>query len=141
MIPIFFTTGMKKIFIVEDQEDVRFIYANTIAKRFTDVVVAGEAATGEDALITIPDVKPDLIIVDVSLPGMDGIELVRQLHEKDPYLKILVMTGYERDLLQESAIAAGAEDILEKGNLPAMVRRIAEILNVELHPKSVRARS
>lgn len=132
---------MKKLFIVEDQEDIRFIYSRTIARRFPDIAIVGETATGEEALLAIPKAKPDLVIVDISLPGMDGIELVRRLHKEDPQLRILVMTGYERELLEGAATEAGAAGIIEKGNLSSMIQRISEILNLELHRKPERARS
>lgn len=134
---------MKKIFVVEDQEDIRIIYGRTIAKRFDEVTLSGEASTGEEALAAIPIAKPDLVLVDVSLPGMDGIELVRQLHQKDPAMKFLIMTGYEREMIREAALKAGAEDVLEKGDVPGMIRRIAEVLSVKYRsaPAPVKSRT
>ncbi len=129
---------MKKVFLVEDQDDIRVIYTRMIAKRLKDVVVAGESATGEQALKDIPKIQPDLVIVDVSLPGMDGIELVRRLRKVAPWVKALILTAYERGLFLQAAQEAGAENVLEKGDWDGMLHEIAVVLELPRESRGLR---
>ena len=71
------------IFIVEDHRLVRHMLGKLI-RRNPDFTLCGRAATGEAALEQIPACQPKLVLVDVSLPGIDGIELIRILHERYP---------------------------------------------------------
>ena len=108
---------MGKIFIVEDHAVIRRGYSSLI-KRRPDLEVCGEAISGEDALNTIPDCGPDLVLIDVSLPGMSGVDLVRRLKVAQPNLATLVVSGHEESLFSEGVLAAGAKGYIMKEQAP-----------------------
>ena len=108
---------MGKIFIVEDHAVIRRGYSSLI-KRRPDLEVCGEAISGEDALEAIPACAPDLVLIDVSLPGMSGVDLVRRLKALQPDLATLVVSGHEEALFGEGVLAAGAKGYIMKEQAP-----------------------
>ena len=108
---------MGKIFIVEDHAVIRRGYSSLI-KRRPDLEVCGEASSGEDALDAIPDCRPDVVLIDVSLPGMSGVDLVRHLKVVQPNLATLVVSGHEESLFGEGVLAAGAKGYIMKEQAP-----------------------
>jgi DNA-binding NarL/FixJ family response regulator len=85
--------------------------------------------TGEAALAGIPAQKPDIVLVDINLPGMDGIELIAKLKLKLPELPMLILTTYEESTLIFNALRAGASGYLLKKAIPEeLVSAIEEVL-------------
>ena len=80
-----------------------------------DLEVAGEAATGEEAVRLAHTLQPDVILMDLSLPGIDGIEATRRIVRDGPRANLLVVTMYEDDESVFSALRAGARGYLLKG--------------------------
>ncbi len=83
-----------QIFMVEDYPAVRSAYA-LFLQRDPDLSVCGAVASGEEALTLIPYCYPDLVLVDIFLPGMDGLTLITQLYQTHPALPILIVTSRE----------------------------------------------
>jgi len=106
-----------KIFIVEDHAVIRRGYSSLI-KRRPDLEVCGEAISGEEALDAIPACRPDLVLIDVSLPGMSGVDLVRRLKVIQPNLATLVVSGHEESHFSEGVLAAGAKGYIMKEQAP-----------------------
>ncbi|PIQ62570.1 MAG: DNA-binding response regulator [Bacteroidetes bacterium CG12_big_fil_rev_8_21_14_0_65_60_17] len=79
-----------------------------------DIRVCCEKETAESMLETLEEARPAVVIVDVSLPGMSGIELIPQIHEINPEIKILVVSRHDESLYAERAIRAGARGYLMK---------------------------
>jgi DNA-binding NarL/FixJ family response regulator len=79
-----------------------------------DLEVAGEAATGEEAIRLAQAVQPDVILMDLNLPGLDGIEATRQIVRDSPRANVLVVTMYEDDESVFAALRAGARGYLTK---------------------------
>jgi DNA-binding NarL/FixJ family response regulator len=77
----------------------------------------GSYASGEAAAAGVPEKKPDVLLVDINLPGMNGIECVQKLKEKIPSLHILMLTAYEESDLIFNSLRAGASGYLLKKNL------------------------
>ena len=101
------------IAIVEDLDAVRnglkeFISLNT------DFIVVGAYKTGEEALINLPLVEADIVIMDINLPGMNGIECIRQVKDKSPSTQFMMFTVYENDEKVFEALKAGASGYLLK---------------------------
>lgn len=120
---------MGKIFIVEDHAVIRRGYISLI-KRKPDLEICGEASSGEDALVSIPGCAPDLVLVDVSLPGMSGIDLVRRLQMTQPDLATLVISGHEEALFVEGVLAAGARGYVMKEQAPeVLIKAIYQVLS------------
>jgi two-component system response regulator NreC len=79
--------------------------------------VVGEAANGREAVEKATKLKPDVAIVDISMPELDGIEVVRQIREAVPDTKVLVLTMHESDQMVRRALDAGARGYLLKSDL------------------------
>src|SRR4051794_796812 len=95
-----------------------------------DVVVVGEAENGHDAVRMAKELKPSIIVLDLAMPGLDGLEAITLIRaEPDPPV-ILVHSGFDADTMRDRVLALGAEAYLEKGgNLREVreaVRRLVE---------------
>ena len=114
------------LLIVDDSTDNRTIYAEFLTFRGYRVA---EAADGQEALDQAPALQPDLVVLDLSMPGMDGRETTRRL-KADPHTRaipILVLTG--RLHLRDAALAAGADTYVAKPCLPEeLIAKIEELL-------------
>jgi len=100
-------TPKSKVFIVDDHAIVRQGLAELINDQ-QDLVVVGEADNPPDALKRINDARPDVVVLDITLNGGDGIELCRQLHERTPDLPILILSMHDETLYAERVMRAGA---------------------------------
>jgi len=101
------------IAIVEDLEAVRNGLKDFISLS-TDFLVVGVFKTGEEALKGLPDIAPDIVIMDINLPGMNGIECIRQVKDKSPGTQFMMFTVYENDEKVFEALKAGASGYLLK---------------------------
>ena len=122
-------TGPINIAIIEDQRDIREGLA-TIFK-FTDGYrCTGSYRSMEEALERINGDIPDVALVDIGLPGMNGIEGIRKLKERHPEMLMLMLTVYEDDEYIFDALCAGANGYLLKKTAPArLVESVREALN------------
>lgn len=109
-------TRMRKktrILVVDDHPIVRQGLALMI-NREPDMLVCGEAEEAHSALRAVPELQPDVLIVDISLNGPDGIELVKSVRVRDPRLPILVLSMHDESLYAERALRAGANGYIMK---------------------------
>jgi DNA-binding NarL/FixJ family response regulator len=92
--------------------------------------VVGEAANGREALQKAIDLKPDVAVIDLGMPDLDGIEVTRQVRKAVPEIKVLVLTMHDSDQLVRRALEAGAHGYLLKSDLtnslPKAVKAISE---------------
>ena len=100
-----------RVLIVDDHQVVREGLQRML-KLEDDIQVVGEATNMEEALSQAELFSPDIILMDIKMPGADGVETTRKLKEKQPACKIIMLTLYEEYLVQ--AIEAGAEGYLLK---------------------------
>jgi DNA-binding NarL/FixJ family response regulator len=80
-----------------------------------DTEVVGEASSGEEVLARALELQPDVILMDIKMPGMNGIEATRKILEASPHVAILVVTMFEDDDFVFAAMRAGARGYLLKG--------------------------
>ena len=99
--------------IVEDLDVVRNGLKDFISLS-TDFLVVGSYKSGEEALQKLPETKPDIVIMDINLPGMSGIECIRQVKDKSPGTQFMMFTVYENDEKVFEALKAGASGYLLK---------------------------
>ena len=97
----------------------------------SDLQVVGEADSAEAALSALPELTPDLLMVDLSLPGISGIELVRQLKEQRPELRCLVVTGHTDPLYRAAAATAGAAGYVTKDDPDGVLAAVRAALGSE----------
>lgn len=90
--------------------------------------VVGEAESAETALVQLTSLQPDLCLVDLSLPGMSGLELVKHLHKQESKLRCLVVTGHSDPLYQSAALAAGAAGYITKDDPDAVLEAIRGVM-------------
>jgi len=82
---------MKRIMVVDDEENIRFLYKEELEDEGFTVELA---KNGEEALEKLPDFKPDLITLDIKMPGMNGIEVLKRIREQDRKLPIVLCSAY-----------------------------------------------
>lgn len=104
---------MAKLLIVDDEEDVREFAANFFRKRKIDVITA---SSGEEALDLIKQQKSDLVLLDIRMSGIDGIETLRRIRESDKNAKVIMITGRkpEEEASFDKCRQLGAIDYIHK---------------------------
>jgi DNA-binding NarL/FixJ family response regulator len=115
------------IAIVDDTADVRRS-VETFLRHQPDMCCVGSFETAEKALLAIPELKPQLVLMDINLPGMSGIECVRLLSKQMPVLQIVMLTVYEDDDDIFNSLAAGATGYLLKPvRMETLIEAIREV--------------
>ncbi len=119
---------MIRVMIVDDEPLVRRGLTMRL-KLVPDIQIVGEACDGVDALECAQELKPDVIVMDVSMPRLDGIQATEALHELAPHTGVVILTLHADPATQVRAEAAGAAAFLAKGsgeqNLIAAIRQAA----------------
>ena len=118
-----------KVILVDDHAVVRAGY-KILLKNIDAIEVVAEAANGEDAVQLSKDCNPDVIVMDISLPGMGGIEAIRQITLINTNVKILVFSMHEELVFVEQALQAGAHGYMTKSSNPQLLSKaIKKIYN------------
>src|SRR5690242_7898213 len=102
---------MSKLLLIDDEEDVRYSLERTLAAEGLELATA---ASGEEGLRVIPKFKPDLVLMDVRMTGMTGLETLRKIRATDPKLLVILMTAYGTTQTAIEAMKLGAYDYLLK---------------------------
>lgn len=120
---------MVNVFIVEDHAVIRQGYA-LVLRREPDISICGEADSGEAALLQIQSVSADIVLVDFSLPGMTGLEMIQHLQKAKPELPTIVISGHEDEDFIEGILAAGATRyIVKERAAQLLVPTIRQVMN------------
>ncbi|MGA9348090.1 MAG: response regulator transcription factor [Anaerolineae bacterium] len=82
-----------------------------------DIEVIGEAADGQEALLKTRELQPDLVLMDVRMPGTNGIDATRQLKDEMPELRVIILTIFDMQEYREAAMASGASGYVVKKSL------------------------
>jgi len=116
------------ILLVDDQRLMRE-GLRTLLELEDDLTVVGEAGTGEEALARYAELEPDIVLMDVRMPGMDGVEATRRLHSQWPEVKIIILTTFDEDEYIFEGLRAGARGYLLKAvsgdELAVAIRKVA----------------
>jgi len=124
------TIGEKiRVMLVDDHAVVRVGF-RMLLEASGDIEIVGEAENGEAAYQRFPELKPDVVVLDLAMPGMGGIETVRRLVAREPHTRVLVLSAHEDMVHLKRVLNAGALGYLSKRTAPeeliGAVRAIAE---------------
>jgi DNA-binding NarL/FixJ family response regulator len=105
-----------KVLVVDDHTIVRDGICALLALA-GDIEVVAEAANGSEALKIVKELKPDVVLMDIAMPIMDGLEAARRIHREFPGTRVLVLTQYDDKEYVFPVLEAGASGIISKGSL------------------------
>src|SRR5215469_1136636 len=106
-------TAKTRVFVVDDHPIVRQGLALLI-NREHDLMVCGEAEEMQAAMQEIPATHPDIVVVDISLNGPDGLELLKSIRTRHPHLPVLILSMHDESIYAERALRAGANGYIMK---------------------------
>ena len=101
-----------KILVVDDEDSIRALVQTMLKGEGRNVVLA---AKGKDAIAMFRKERPNLTILDIDMPDIDGITVLREIRTIDPQAKVMVFTGGESSVVESQAKALGVTDFLRKG--------------------------
>jgi len=102
---------VKKILVVDDEDDVRLFLQDFLSERDLDVYAA---LCGEDALVIVEKENPDIVLLDLMMPGMDGIECLEKIKKNHPKTDIIMITALNDDVRVAKAKKLGAHNYILK---------------------------
>jgi len=116
-----------RVLLIDDEEIFRMGLRLGL-RQFDDISLAWEADDGPTGLAIVADQKPDVAIVDLGLPGMDGVEVAEQIREISPETRIMRISGYFDDGLLARGVRLGIDGIIMKSDSPmqfaCFIRRV-----------------
>jgi DNA-binding NarL/FixJ family response regulator len=121
-----------RILLVDDQPNVRRAVRNMLASR-SEWEICGEAADGREAIELTRQLRPDVVIMDVSMPGLNGLDATRRIHELFPSSQILILTFHDFPGFGQIARDAGAQGCVLKGDANEFLVQAVESVS-DSHP-------
>jgi two-component system invasion response regulator UvrY len=118
-----------RVMLVDDHAVVRMGF-RLLLEGAPDIKVAAEAESGEEAVRTFPEIKPDVVVMDISMPGIGGIEAIDRILAREPQARILVLSAHEDAMHARRVLKAGAVGYLTKRSaaeeLMQAIRQVAQ---------------
>lgn len=121
--------AVPRVLIVDDAEDLRMLLRHKLAKHGAYQVV-GEAADGFDAVEQARALQPDLVLLDMAMPRMDGLQALPLIRAAVPHVRVIVLSGFNRATLEQEARDAGADQYVVKGG---SMRDLMDVIATVLH--------
>ncbi len=103
-----------RILVVDDHEGFRSSMVQALAL-IPDVEVAGEARSGDEACKIVRTLEPDVVLLDLSMPGMDAMDATRQIRRVNPNSQVVMLSPFDGPQIEQAALAAGAWGLVPKG--------------------------
>lgn len=126
---------MHSVFIVDDEIIVREGIREKIDWDQIPFTLAGEAGDGEIAFSMIQDIKPDILVTDIKMPFMDGLELARLAKKTQPWIRVIILSGHDEFEFAKKSISIGVEDYILKpfsaDDLLSSLSKVAEKIDAE----------
>jgi two-component system invasion response regulator UvrY len=118
---------MIRVLLVDDHAVVRTGFRLLLQAR-PEIVVIGEAESGESACDRYSDLSPDVVIMDIAMPGMGGIEALRRIRARDPRARVLALSAHDDPMHARRALREGALGFLSKRSAPeALLEAVADV--------------
>jgi DNA-binding NarL/FixJ family response regulator len=125
------TSGPIRVLIADDQQMVRQGFTVLLNTK-PDIEVIGQAVDGLDAVAKVAELSPDVVLMDIRMPELGGIEATRRITDETPQIKVLVLTTFDLDEYVYEALRAGASGFLLKD---ASADQLAEAVRLDNRPR------
>ena len=122
-----------KIFLCDDVAELRALMRFSLEED-PDLRVVGEAPDGLSAAGQIAELRPDVVLLDLSMPGLDGLEAIPRIRESSPETGIVIFSGFSAERMSAPALALGADRYLEKGEPVETVRAVVREVGAKHRP-------
>ncbi len=120
----------RRVLIVDDAEDIRMLLRMKLG-RHQNLDVVGEAVDGVDAVDLARELQPHLVLLDMAMPRMDGLQALPLIREAVPDVRVIVLSGFNQSTLEQEALAAGADRYVVKGgSMRELLEVIEKVLRV-----------
>ncbi|WP_457110755.1 response regulator [Marmoricola sp. URHA0025 HA25] len=119
---------LHRVLIVDDAEDIRMLLRMKLAQH-SELDVVGEAVDGMDAVDQARELRPHLVLLDMAMPRMDGLQALPLIRQAVPDVRVIVLSGFNQGTLEQEALAAGADRYVVKGG---SMRDLVEIIETVL---------
>lgn len=127
------------VVLADDTADIRMLTRLSLEME-GDFVVVGEAADGHEALAEVESKRPDLLVLDLAMPMMDGLQVIPKVVEIAPDTKVVVLSGFEASAMAADALRRGAHDYIQKGtSRTELIARLRKACGAEEAPTSARS--
>jgi DNA-binding NarL/FixJ family response regulator len=113
-----------RVVVADDAAQLREILVDALGRE-PDLLVVGQAADGQEALDAVREHQPDVLLLDLSMPVLDGLDVLRRLREVSPQVAVVVFSGYGTPELAQTCTALGAAGYVKKGT---PVAELAQVL-------------
>lgn len=135
------TTDTVTVVVVDDTPDIRMLLRRGL-QRFGPFTVIAEAGDGSEGVDQVRRHQPDLVVLDLAMPVMDGLEALPLIRQASPRSKVVVLSGFESDRMGRSALERGAAAYVQKGvTMTETVRVLCEVAGVQPQPRPPRPQS
>ena len=125
-----------RVLVVDDESLVRRILIQILAS-YRDLELVGEAASGEEAIAAVARLEPDVVVMDIRMPTLDGIAAAREIRAKAPHVKIIGLsehaTGYNTDAMEQAgAVGVYLKSMALEDLYPADLRCESELMSLNI---------
>lgn len=120
-------TGARRVLIVDDAEELREVLT-LFMERADGLEVVGEAVDGLDGVEKARDLQPDVVILDIAMPRMDGLQALPLIREASPGARVVILSGFGESTMAEEAMRAGADHYVPKGGRLSELVTLVEAL-------------
>ena len=123
-----------RIMLIDDNPTFLRV-ATDFLRRYDDLSVVGAVGGGEEALAQLLDVEPHVVLLDLAMPGLSGLETIPRLRALMPHLGIVILTMLDDDTYRRAVLAAGADDYVRKASmytdlLPAIRQAVSTVFSI-----------
>lgn len=123
---------MSRILVIEDHVAFGRALVRLLSDK-ADLEVVGVVQSGEEALEKLSETEVDLVLIDVSLPKMNGIQVATKIHEKYPELRCLMLSGHLTPFYVKRSLEAGARGYVLKDDITGVIEGVTRVLEGEVY--------